>query len=558
MIKNRILQLLQEKPRTVDELSKILNRSELHIKWHLLPLPVAEHQDNGRTYIFLTGNGEVDNSGPHDIGDVNSAVDNHQNPFSFSLASSFSPSAPSPEQIKQICSICDKDREHECPLCSLHDTCKVDNHNQDKSSKQKKHSKASNRKTKKTYQHISSKRKNHKATKTTTRKKQINRGLQIEVYNQDHRWLTKPLTLEDYAILHSLTYKQRVILKLLHHGKTQAQIANNLKITRQAVYKHVKKFIKLDFIMKNGSLNGTRDITYDVRKAIVAYLKLGNKPASQDGKPQNRRGDTSPQKSLFTIHRLQLAFHIVNQSQPFTTSCQSFVKVYNPRGWTGYIYLIGNVRIRALPRKVIAEFTDDFQPLEGEKAEEATIRAIEHLKLAIQGWIIEQSSYGVDVELSHPYIMNTPEYAFRSKIIKQYINKLREERQTATLMHNGGVVEPYKIDVTEDIRIDDSPRENGEDAEAHLETNNPDTVNQVDIALKNALNLPTYLDRYFKPMQQEIQIVKSIVEAGMPVHQRMDQLMGIIGHLLKESAFLRQELTSLRQELTSLGGNSPP
>ncbi len=221
------------------------------------------------------------------------------------------------------------------------------------------------------------------------------------------------------------------------------------------------------------------------------------------------------------------------------------MKTYSPRGWTGYVYQIGNVRIRALPRKVIAEFTEEQKPSEGETAEQFLVRCIDALKQAVELWLEEMDYYGIEIELSHPYIMNAPEFAFKSRLIREYLKNLRLKRAQQQLMQNGGLYEPVNepvaCDICSDLWVDDSPAKEGEDY-AHLETSDPDEADLVDRALKNALNLPRFID----PIREEIRKVKALIESGIPVQQQMYQLMGIIGHLLKEVSKLRQELAALK------------
>lgn len=477
MLKDKILSLLKDKPRTVKELAQLTGYSPHFIEWCIPSLPV-EYDGN---LVYLVNN------------------------------------PCNPRQTQTI----------------LTD------------------SPASKSKSKHSNHRLSYKQSNQRPRKKKRDNNTTNQGLQLEVYNSDHGWLTKPLTIPDFSILSSITPRQRRILQLLHQGKTQSQIARILKITRQAVYKHVKKFLKWDLIREKGSLHGDgkrRDIVYEVRHAVVSFLKLN---CNMGCKPQNMGGDSSPQKPLFTLHRLQLAFHIVNQSKPFTTNTPSFVKTYSPRGWTGYVYQVGNVRIRALPRKVIAEFIEEQKPSEGENAEQLLIRCIDSLKHAVELWLEELEYKGVELELSHPYIMNAPEFAFKSRLIREHLKNLRLKRVQQQLMHNGGLYEPVNesicSDTLSDLWVDDSPSEEGEDY-AHLETSSPDEADLVDQALRNALDLP----RFISPIQEEIQKVKALIESGIPIQQQMYQLMGIIGHLLKEIASLRQELASLK----AAGGDS--
>jgi len=380
--------------------------------------------------------------------------------------------------------------------------------------------------------------------------------------------------LEDFHILDNLSHRQRVILKLLHAGKTQAQIARILKITRQAIYKHVKKFRKWNLIRENGSLNGNgsrRSITYRLRDKVAIYLKLNDRRTPNRGcKPQNIWDDISPEKPLFTLHRLQLAYHIVNRSKPFTTKPSSFVKVYNPRGWTGYIYLYGNVRIRALPRKVIAEFVSDFSPSTSD-ANKAIIEAIDRLKETVKQFILDQSAYGVEIELSSPYVMNTPEFAFRSRLVKQYLDSLKRTRIASTLgspgcdhkvdrdvdtdvdvpicdhkpledvttessgditgvtYFNGGGVEIESS--IPGIYYDDSPRENGSDASAHIELKDPDQTSFVDAALKNVFKLPVMIDE-IRQLRESLSANATVIPAGgIPPQRLLESLKASIKEL---------------------------
>lgn len=383
-------------------------------------------------------------------------------------------------------------------------------------------------------------RRKDSSSRSSSRHGRRDRGLHHGVYSCDHGWLTKPLTIEDYTVLSSLSHRTLRVLRLLHQGLTQAQVARKLKITRQAVHKHVKKLLKLGFVKKLSSLHGpgkARDIVYQVRRAVAAYLNMGKHTCQ----PQNRGDVSAPQRPLFSLHRLQLAFHIVNQSGPFTRS-ESFVRAYHPRGWTGYVYLLGGVRIRALPHKVIAELVDELEFDEELTAEEAVVRAIEQLKAAVDRWLDEQAAHGVEVELSHPYLLNPPEFAFRSRIVKRCLEQLREERRAMTLMRDGGAVSAEPVRLSHGVWIDDSPRESGEKAEAHIETDDPGVATEVDRALKNALSLPSFIE----PLREEIRQVRALVEAGVPVQQQMYQLMGIIGQLLREVASLREELARLK------------
>lgn len=384
------------------------------------------------------------------------------------------------------------------------------------------------------------------------------------VDKSDHGWLTKPLTLDDYTIIDSFSKTTIKILKLLYLGYTQAQIARTLKLSRQAVNKHVKKLLLFDIIRTRGSIHGagkTRDVIYDVRKAVVVYYKFNKSRIDQTCQPQNKGDVSSPQIPLFTLHKLQLAFPIVTLSQPPSTSVKSFVRKYNPRGWTGYIYLIGNVRIRVTPHKVIAELTNELSFEEPISAEEAVIRAIDQLKDAVNKFLEEQGAVGIDIELSHPYIMNTPEFAFKSKLIKKYIDNMRKMswKSCVTNGHSISYYKSYRSNLN--YWIDASPEKEGDSKYGHMETNDPSTADFLDSLLRNLHYIPDlYNDlqlikseiQRINTMDQEIQNVKVLIEAGITPKQQLEQLMGVIAYQLKEIAKLREANLELRRELNEL------
>jgi len=302
-------------------------------------------------------------------------------------------------------------------------------------------------------------------------------------------------------------------------------------------------------VIKNA--NSNRDIIYDVRKAVAVYFNLGKKRNVQSCQPQNNWDVSYKQKPLFTIHRLQLGFHILSQSQPFTTNVKSFIKTYNPRGWTGYIYLLGNVRIRALPHKVIAELTEDIEFDEQITPEEAVVRVIDMLKSAVEEWLKELSEDGFELELSHPYVMNAPEFAFKSRLVKQYIKKLREQQFIASCIY-GLRVEQQQQEL--DIWIDDSPAKTGEGEYAHIETNDCDTANIVDKALKNIAHINEYMKK-IDIVVQDIQNVKILMEGGLNIQQQIQQLMSVVAYLLKKDAereALKKENEELRKRIEKL------
>jgi len=381
------------------------------------------------------------------------------------------------------------------------------------------------------------------------------------VDNPDHGWLTKPLTLDDYPVLESLSPTTVKVLKLLYLGYTQAQIARTLRLSRQAVNKHVKKLLLLDIIRTRGSLHGagkTKDVIYDVRKAVVVYFGLNKSRIDQDCQPQNKGGVSSSQKPLFTLHRLQLAFPIVTLSQPPSTSVRSFVKTYHPRGWTGYIFILGNVRIRVTPHKVIAELTSELHFDEPLTAEEALIRAIDQLKDAVAKWLEEQGAAGVEIELSHPYVMNAPEFAFKSKLIKKCIEKLREQswRSCITNGHSLNYNQPNLS-----FWIDASPEKEGESEYGHIETNDAGVADILDSYFKNLGFIPALQEdiqmikselQRINLIEQEIQNVKVLIESGVPPKLQMEQLMSIVAYQIKEIAELRKENSELRKELKEI------
>lgn len=94
-----MLQLLREKPRTVEELAQKLNKSKPHVKWKLLDLPVKCEKTNNHIKVYF---------------------DNSQIcPFYFSSA--LSSNHYSVEQLSEICSLCDKP-ETECRSCELYNS----------------------------------------------------------------------------------------------------------------------------------------------------------------------------------------------------------------------------------------------------------------------------------------------------------------------------------------------------------------------------------------------------------------------------------------------------
>ena len=471
-MREKLLSLLRERPRTLEELSKITGQSQLSIQFHLIGLPVKEKVVNGTAVLYLEN--EVNRSNP---------------------------------------------------------------------------------KTEESYHMLSGKKSQKLREKSKKTKNRRSSGLQLSVDKSDHGWLTKPLTLDDYAILSTLNGTAIKVLRFLYLGYTQSQIAKMLKITRQAVNKHVKKLLNAGFIKKRMSLhsaNSNKDVVYDVRKAVAVYFNLGKKRNVQDCQPKNNWDVSSPQKPLFTVHRLQLAFHILSQSQPFTTNVKSFVKTYNPRGWTGYIYLLGNVRIRALPHKVIAELTEDIEFNEQITAEEAVVRVINMLKSAVEAWLKELSEDGFELELSHPYVMNAPEFAFKSKLVKQYIKKLREQQFVASCIDGlrGSLREQQELDVW----IDDSPAKEGEGEYAHIETNDCDTADIIDIAIKNLAHINEYMKK-IDIVAQDVQNVKVLIEGGLNIQQQIQQLMSVVAYLLKKDAEreeLRKENEELRKRIEEL------
>ncbi len=378
------------------------------------------------------------------------------------------------------------------------------------------------------------------------------------VDKSDHGWLTKPLTLDDYSIIDSFSKTTIKILKLLYLGYTQAQIARTLKLSRQAVNKHVKKLLLFDIIRPRGSLHGdgkTRDVVYDVRKAVVVYYKFNKSRIDRTCQPQNKGDVSSPQMPLFTLHRLQLAFPIVTLSQPPSTSVKSFVKTYHPRGWTGYIYLIGNVRIRVTPHKVIAELTSELSFEEPVSAEEAVIRAIDQLKDAVSKFLEEQGAAGIEIELSHPYIMNTPEFAFKSKLIKKYIDNMRK-MSWKSCVANGHSMN-YKSNLS--YWIDASPEKEGESEYGHIETNDPDTADIIDKAIKNMAMLPIEslkeLQQYMSKIEmvhQDVQNLKVLIESGLSIQQQLNQLMSVVAFLLKKDEEIRKQNEELKKKIAEL------
>ena len=53
MLRAKLLQLLGEKPRTLEELARLTGHPVPTVKWHLIGLPIREKQHNGTTLIFL-------------------------------------------------------------------------------------------------------------------------------------------------------------------------------------------------------------------------------------------------------------------------------------------------------------------------------------------------------------------------------------------------------------------------------------------------------------------------------------------------------------------------
>jgi hypothetical protein len=75
-------------------------------------------------------------------------------------------------------------------------------------------------------------------------------------------------------------------------------------------------------------------------------------------------------------------------------------------------------------------------------------------------------------------------------------------------------------------------------------------VDQIGLALTNALNLP----KFIQPLHEELQSVKAILQSGITVQQQINQLVGIITHLLKENASLKEEIRSLKETISKFMG----
>ncbi len=194
MLRAKLLQLLREKPRTLEELARLTGHPVPTVKWHLIGLPVRLDGP----LLFLVD--EVDKTRTHD-GIVNLQPAPALK-FTFSCASSIE--NPPKEEIERICSVCDKVEEEaaECPL-RHHGFCKVDNHDGGKLVNRDALNKTDltliNSKTEQSHHILSHQQSDQKARKLKRNKQKRDRGLQLEVYNPDHGWLTKPLTIADYG-----------------------------------------------------------------------------------------------------------------------------------------------------------------------------------------------------------------------------------------------------------------------------------------------------------------------------------------------------------------------
>jgi len=430
--------------------------------------------------------------------------------------------------------------------------------------------KSFNQKKKETYHGISYKRKEDKPPIRKRRNNSQKRGLQV-VDKKQHGWLTKPLDLQDIYIISSLNDTQLKILRLLAEGKTQAQVAKILGITRQAVSKYISNFKKWGFVRENGSYHGVnkkRDILYEVRKQLLIYLnydnKRNNKQPNMSCQPDNKGDVTSPHKPLFSLHKLQIGFHVINKRQPYVTTTSTFVKSYSPRGWTGYIYLINNIRIRALPKKVIAEFTTDFEPLPTETPEQTFVRAIEEIKDTVKLWFREQLENGADFELTTPYIINMPEFAFRSNLAKQAIQSLKEidilnkmngfSKYSNKYINDKVVKDPmYQKTLNEydehepqsepKLWIDNSPKDVG-----HIETDDLETATIVDQALKNALQLPTFI----KQVEATLTASTAIIQRVEALEHRMDRLERIVLEYTEQIKKMLQAISEVTKGIVTL------
>ncbi|WP_290597069.1 MULTISPECIES: helix-turn-helix domain-containing protein [unclassified Archaeoglobus] len=452
-IRDRIITILQEKPRTLKELAELTGYPVPSIEWHLLSLPVERRYVGSETYIVLVDS-EID-SQSHDDG-LTKLNESKQSPSS----------------------IFETEQSHHGLSYRI-----------------------------------------SKNGRAITKSKDTRPRTHVDnVVDKPPTWVVdKPLDLRDIGILENLCERAKQILKLLYEGLTQSQIARKLRISRQAVHKWVKKFIKWGFIAEKGSHWGfgkKRDKLYVVKKAIIAFIKAHSKPNCQ---PRNNRDVSSPQKLPINVHRLQLAYHIVNQNQPFSTECQSYLKSYTPKGWTGHVYLITVnsivVRIRALKYKVVAELAEDVEFID-KSAEEAAAEVIRMLDRAVQIWLREQYAKGVEIELDKPYLLSKPEWALKSKLIQNIMKKLRNESRTKTLMQNGGIVETSPIRLNERLWIDASH------GEGHIESDNPEEIDLVREGLEAAIQLKPQIQQ----IQQRIDAIEACIAGGMS-QQNFEDIM---------------------------------
>ncbi len=341
-----------------------------------------------------------------------------------------------------------------------------------------------------------------------------------------------------------LTPKQIDIITFLKQDYYQSYIAKRLKISRTYVNQTVSDLLKYQLIkQKTCSPLQKKSLIYETTKRLDLYL-------SQN---QTMTGNYT----LCIPHHIKFKYPVLNvkgtlncEGWKFSGARSIFIKSWKPKGWTGYLFNVNlgenTISISFTGKSIVASRVEHNHVI-AQTVVEATQIIASEIGKGVETFVREQLGMGCKIQLGQPKQIDKTHLSFESEIAKEAFEE-------------GGQLS------IPGISIDTSPKGQGRPTAADIETRNPMIAKQVDLGLRNAMNIDSIVKREIgaampqalaefnkslEPLNENVSQVMAMMQGSITTAQQNDNILKFFSKVMEEMQSMRLEYADMKRKYES-------
>lgn len=332
------------------------------------------------------------------------------------------------------------------------------------------------------------------------------------------------LNLSSFAA-RTLSLKERRILLLVRESCPASRIAAATGFPKSSVAAILLRLENYGLIKR-----------YKGSKYNILY-ELSNEAQNQ------LEGEGIPKISAFKVHRVGMVFKIRERFGEYSQDPRISIiqKSWRPKGKNDFLRINYTIHMRpgepavtitVQPHSLMVQLTKGSR-VGGISVEEATFRAYQFCIKAKDRFVDLQHQFGCRITLEPT----------GRPIYKEHIGFfVKAEGQAA----KGGVTIPgWSMDKSlEQVRPDLREVENTEGYKDSIEQIRP-----IDNFIEKANELPDMIKQAMDPLNANILKVEALMQGGTTAQMKVDQLVGVIGHMLETMNKQSDEISELRKLL---------